>query len=222
MNHYGICEVSNDSSKSYLTSHNQYVSINGFESGLAALNCGVPQGSVLGPLLFLLYINDLNQAIKFWKVHHFAVDTNILCLSNTKKLNKLVNAGLKHLVNWLNTNKISLNVKKTEMVIIKSKQKKFEGNLKIKFCGKGLYPTESVKYLGVKIGTNLSWQYHVNDLSIFQPRNFHTSPLFKQNFILKFQDKIYLENILFVSKSLNNLSPSVFDTWFRVLHRVIS
>ena len=54
-------------------------------------------------------------------------------MSNSiKKLNKLVNADLKHLVNWLNANKISLNVKKTEMVIFKSKQKKFEGDLKIK------------------------------------------------------------------------------------------
>ena len=52
------------------------------------------------------------------------------------------------------------------MVIFKSKHKKFEGDLKIKLCGKRLYPTESVKYLGVKIDTNLSWQYHVNDLSI--------------------------------------------------------
>ena len=52
------------------------------------------------------------------------------------------------------------------MVIFKSKHKKFEGDLKIKLCGKRLYPTESVKYLGVKIDTNLSWQYHINDLSI--------------------------------------------------------
>ena len=52
------------------------------------------------------------------------------------------------------------------MVIFKFKHKKFEGDLKIKLCGKRLYPTESVKYLGVKIDTNLSWQYHVNDLSI--------------------------------------------------------
>ena len=177
--------------------------------------------------------------------------------------------------NWLNANKISLNVKKTEIIIFKSKQKKLEGDLKTKLCGKRLYPTESAIYLGIKIDPNLTWK-HVNDLSIklnranallfkmrknvslkilrpiyfaifdsylsycclvwaqnfstiqqililqkkavriinFQPRNFHTSPLFKQNTILKFENKICLENILFVSKSLNNLSPSIFNTWF--------
>ena len=95
LNHYGILGVLSDWFKSYLSNCSQYVSINGYESGLAAINCGVPQGSVLGPLLFLLHINDLNQAIKFCKVHHFADDTNILCLSNSiKKLNKLVSADL--------------------------------------------------------------------------------------------------------------------------------
>ena len=100
LNHYGIRGVSSDWFKSYLSYRNQYVSINGFDSGLTTINCGVPQGSVIGPLLFLLYINDLNEAIKFCKAHHFADDTNLLCLSNSiKKLNKLVNADLKHLVN---------------------------------------------------------------------------------------------------------------------------
>ena len=167
LNHYGIRGVSNDCFKSYLSNRNRYVSINGFDSGLAAIDCGVRQGSVLGPLLFLLYTNDLNQAIKFCKVHHLTDDTNLLCMSNSiKRLNKLVNADLKHLVDLLNASKISLRVKKTEMVIFKSKQKKFEGDLKIKLCGKRLYPTESVKYLGVKIDTNLNWEHHVNDLSI--------------------------------------------------------
>ena len=167
LSHYGIRGVSNDWFRSCLSNCSQYVSINGYDSGLAAINCGVPQGSVLGPLLFLLYINDLNQAIKFCNVHHFADNTNLLCLGNSiKKLNKLVNADLKRLVKLLNANKISLSVKKTEIVIFKSKQKKSERDLKIKLSGKRLYSTGSVKYLGVKIDTNLSWQYHVNDLSV--------------------------------------------------------
>ena len=66
-----------------------------------------------------------------------------LVLSNAiKKLNKLLNTDLKCLVNWLNANKISFNVNKTEMVIFKSKQKKLDGDLKIKLFGKKLYPTE--------------------------------------------------------------------------------
>ena len=123
-------------------------------------------------------MNDLNQAMKFCKVHHFADYTNLLFLSNSiKKPNKLVNTDLRHLVNWLNANKISLNVKKTDMVIFKSNQKKFEGDLKLKLCGKRLYPTESVKCLGVKIDTNLNWEHHVNDLSI--KRNRANALLFK-------------------------------------------
>ena len=110
-----------------------------------------------------LYINDPNQAIKYCKVHYFADETNILCLSSSiKKLKKLVNADLKRLDNWLNANKISLNIKKTKMVIFKSKKNKFEGDLKIKLSGKRLYPTESIKYLSLKTVTNrsFSWQNH--------------------------------------------------------------
>ena len=78
----------------------RYISINGYESGLAVINCGVPQGSVLGPILFLLYQATSNNQARFCKVHHFADDTNLVCLINSiKKLNKLANAYLKHLVN---------------------------------------------------------------------------------------------------------------------------
>ena len=113
LNYYGIRGVSNYWFKSYLFNRNQYASINRYEFGVAALNYGVPQGSVLGPLLFLLHINDLNQAIKFCKVHHLTDNTNRLYLSNSiRKLNKPVNADLKHLVNSLNASKILLNLKK--------------------------------------------------------------------------------------------------------------
>ena len=82
LNHQGFVELQmNDCF--YLSNHNQYVSINGYNPGLAAINCGVTQVSVLGPLLFLLYINSLNQTIKFFKVHHFPDDTNLLHLSDS-------------------------------------------------------------------------------------------------------------------------------------------
>ena len=77
------------------------------------------------------------------------------------------------------------------MVIFKYKEKKFEGNLKIKLCGKRLYPTESVKYLGGKIDANLSWQYHVNDLSIKLNRT--TALLFKTGEYVSLKISIYFD-----------------------------
>ena len=113
LDYYGIRGISNNWFRSYLSNCKQFVSIDGYDSELAEIKCGVLQGSVLEPLLFLLYINHLNQAIKFCKVHHFADDTNLLCFSKSiKKLNKLVNYYLKNLLYWLNANTISLNVKK--------------------------------------------------------------------------------------------------------------
>ena len=147
LDYYGIRGKSNNWFKSYLSNSKQFVSINVYDSGLTETNYGVPQGSILGTLLFLLYMNDLNQAIKFCKVHHFANDTNLLYLGKSiKKLNKLVNFDLKNLLYWLRANKISLNIKKTELIIVKSKQKQFDGETKLKLSCKRLFPTDIVKY----------------------------------------------------------------------------
>ena len=112
LEHYGIRGLANEWFKSYLSNRKQYVSINGYDSNLTDVKFGVPQGSVLGPLLFLVYINDLNQALKFCKVHHFADDTNIIHFNKSVyRLNKYVNLDLKNPTYWLNNNRVALNVK---------------------------------------------------------------------------------------------------------------
>ena len=163
----GIRGITNKWFEAYLKDRQQFVSINGYCSEYVSMPIGVPQGSALGPLLFLLYINDLNLAIKHCKVHHFADDTNLLYTSNfIKKLNKFLNKDLKNLTNWLNANKITLNSDKTEMILFKPTKKLLDCQLKLKLNGKRLYQTSSVKYLGIKIDQYLNWQDHINNIAI--------------------------------------------------------
>ena len=130
---YGIRGLASKWFESYLANHKQFVSINGFESNTSSISRSVPQASVLGPLLFLLYINDLRIAIKHCKVHHFDDDTSLLIINKSlKRLNKLLNIDLKNLTNWLSSNKIS----KTELIIFKPKRKPLDFNMKIKLNGK--------------------------------------------------------------------------------------
>ena len=118
LEHYGIRNISNSWFRSYLNNRKQLVSLNGVESETKTIKHGVPQGSVLGPLLFVIYINDLHNAIIHSQSYHFADDTHLLNINNSpKKVQKQLNIDLKLLCNWLLANKISLNSKKTEIII---------------------------------------------------------------------------------------------------------
>ena len=155
LNHYGIRGASYQWFKSYLTGRQQYSTIAQLRSDLCSNNYGVRQGSVLGPILFLLYINDLNQAILHSKVHHLADDTNFLYASHSlKNLNKTINFGLSNLVQWLRANKIYLNVNKTELVIFRSKKKNYK-NLNFRLSGQKVEPKHHTKYLGVILDEHL-------------------------------------------------------------------
>ena len=104
--------------ESFLIGRYQFAHIKDKSSCKLPITHGVPQGSVLRPLLFLLYINDLRKAVQHSSVHHFADDTNLLYTSKSlKKTNKHVNHDIKHLCQWLRRNKISLNASKTEITI---------------------------------------------------------------------------------------------------------
>ena len=103
--------------KSYLENRKQFVSVSGVESELASVNY-VPQGSVLGPLLHLIYINDLHYAIKAFYPLHFADDTCLFNMQSSKtQINRILNKDLKQLALCLNANKISLNVAKTKVIL---------------------------------------------------------------------------------------------------------
>ena len=166
LNYYGLRGKVNDLIKSYLNNRKQFVSINGAESEVRNVTCGVPQGSSLGPLLFLIYINDFRFCLDKTETGHFADDTYILYGSN--KLNTIetiVNTELKLVSNWLRLNKLSLNTTKTELVIFRSKRSKLERDIIIKLNGKRLTPTDNVKYLGMYLDNYLSWDFHIHKLS---------------------------------------------------------
>ena len=144
--------MTNEWIKSYLRNRKQFVYHDGYESSLKCINQGVPQGSPLGPLLFLIYINDIENSIIYSKAFIFADDTAILYSDKSpKRIQKRLNIDLKLLLKWLKSNRISPNVQKTEAVLFKTLNKKLNFNLKIKLDGKRLSLSPSVKYLGTFI-----------------------------------------------------------------------
>ena len=127
----------------------------------------IPQGSVLGPLLFLIYINDLHRAILFSKTIHFADDTNLLHINDSlKMINRHINYDLKQLCTWLRCNKISLNASKTEIIIFRSKQKEIKKHLNFRINGQLIKTKTMTKYLGLILDENLSWETHLNTLRL--------------------------------------------------------
>ena len=96
--YYGVKGISNKWFVLYLSNRKQFVSINGYKLNLADVKCGLPQGSILGPLLFLIYNKDLHVAINYSEVHHFGDDTNLLNFNScVKSINKQVNYDPKNL-----------------------------------------------------------------------------------------------------------------------------
>ena len=165
LEHYGFRGNIKDWFKSFLSNREQFVSAHNCKSNIKKIVCGVPQGSTLGPLLFLIYLNDLQNAFDKSIVHNFADDTNILFSSKKlETIKNVLNYELKNLVIWLRCNKLSLNEDKTKLVVFRPYNKKLPANFYIKINKYKIKPCPYVKYLGVLIDEHLSWNTHINSL----------------------------------------------------------
>ena len=163
LENFGIRGVVLNWLRSYLTDRKQYVMLNTFSSELMPVVCGVPQGSVLGPLLFILYINDITRVSNILKLILFADDTNlfrsgsdlsVVCREISDELNKLYT--------WFNVNKLSLNVTKTNYMIFSNKNVATDSNILIN--GADIERVGCTKFLGVLIDSKLTWKEHINKL----------------------------------------------------------
>ena len=145
----------------------QFTQIKDSESSLKTISHGVPQGSVLGPLLFIIFINDMHNSIEHSKMHHYADDTNLLLTDNSlKKINKYVNPDLSLLCHWLRANKLSLNTSKTEIIIFRPKNKQINKKLNFRISAQKIDICNKVQYLGVVLEENLEWNTHLNTLKL--------------------------------------------------------
>ena len=165
MHHYGIRGCTLNWFKSYLSNRKQYVSYHNVCSSLKPIICGVPQGSILGPLLFLIYVNDIAFVSQSLFTVMFADDTNaIITHKNLSTLEEQCNSEMKKISNWVNANKLSLNVKKTQYMLFKGR-KKIGSGPNIIVNGAKIDRTDQSKFLGVIISDNLSWQPHIDYIS---------------------------------------------------------
>ena len=173
LDHYGVRGTWLAWLRSYLTNRHQYVEMNGVKSDLAPITVGVPQGSILGPLLFLIYINDLPAAVNKLIPVLFADDTNLVIKGkNLSELITTINEELENLSDYFKANKLKLNAGKTKLVCFRKKGLKLDSsNLNIKLDETNLPFQKSATFLGITLDEHLTWEDHCNLVGNKMSRN---------------------------------------------------
>ena len=216
LEHYGIRGVPLLWFKSYLSNRKQFVHLNGANSKTENVICGVPQGSVLGPLLFLLYINDLPNVSKKLKFYLFADDTNIYYESKSlKNLEKTMNKELEKLYEWLSINRLSLNISKTNFVIFMPPCKP-KIPVTILINKEAIEESSNVKYLGILIDSRLSFKFHIDELKkkvsrsvgvLYKLRHYVTSKILTNVYYAIIYPFLAYGNVVWGNATMNLLTP---------------
>ena len=172
LEHYGIRGIAKEWFTSYLFNRRQFTSIGNTNSEVTTISCGVPQGSVLGPLLFLIYINDFSSCSDILDLHLFADDSNLFFThKNLSQLELIVNNELSYVHTWLCANKLSLNIVKSSFVLFHPPQRKIEASINLYINDTSLNEKDNIKYLGIIIDSNLNWKKQVKSISTKMKRN---------------------------------------------------
>ena len=175
LEHYGFRGVVLEWFRNYLSNRKQYVSYNTCDSQLKDIVCGVPQGSILGPLFFILYVNDITSTSNILDFILFADDTTILYShENIESQINIVNAELKEVSNWFRANKLSVNASKTNYMLLGTPHMtsvKVQQDLSIVLDNTLLDRVKHTKFLGVLIDENLTWKCHIDCVSKTLSRN---------------------------------------------------
>ena len=163
---YGIRGNTLNLLMNYLSNRYQFVSINNTSSSFLRIECGVPQGSILGPILIILYINDLPRVstkLKFL----YADDTNII-YENTdaNAIIKTINMEMPKIIEWIKSNKLHINVNKTVAMLFHTKQKRVNIDENSLVIDGNIIPfTSNTKFLGINIDNNLTWKAHISHIT---------------------------------------------------------
>ena len=165
--HYGIRNSEFNWFYSYLNDRKQIVSYNNSKSQCRPINIGIPQGSNLGPLLFILFINDITSHLpNYCYINLYADDTIIYCIhADINVVKQQLQASISQLLHWFKINKLSINSDKTNTMLLSSMKHKFRATkLDMKVDDTVLEQVEEIKYLGLVIDSHLTWKSHISSL----------------------------------------------------------